>query len=310
MPIDALFCAREYYTLESLSVVVMMGAKYGMKSHERLVNDILDFKQEYATKLAKAIFDYTVLVVYGEMRHGYNHSSHYHPDIPKNEGRSGAYHLARKYEPYSILRVGKELFSKSWGESYGGKKWARIAERVLLRPRVVDAVFCDMCFSLSHNNAPYFDKSQSNIFYINHSGEYKKFLDLKFQGDILAVIQDSSLYVGFKLKQLLERARNLGFLPPRYQFKSNMDSEMAEEYILSYEHIRWGTMVLPNELIENNSNHSNDCDDCDDEEGYDEQEEEEEGFYEKYPIGILYYQNINPNKYRVQNKSPMPQGVY
>jgi hypothetical protein len=310
MPIDALFCAREYYTLESLSVVVMMGAKYGMKSHERLVNDILDFKQEYATKLAKAIFDYTVLVVYGEMRHGYSKSSHYHPDIPKNEGRYGAYQLARKYEPYSILRVGKELFSKSWGASFGGEKWARIAEKVLLRPIIVDAVFCDMCFSLSHNSAPYFDKYQSDIFYINHSGEYKKFLDLKFQGDILAVIQDSSLYVGFKLKQLLERARNLGFLPPHYQFKSSKNSEKAEEYILSYEHIRWGTTVLPNELIEKNRNYSDDCDE--DEEEYDEQEEEEEeeGLYEKYPIGIQYYQNINPNKHRVQNKSPMPQGVY
>lgn len=289
MPANALIAATEFYVLEALHVAVAEKTEFGKYSAEKLLDDILEFKQRFVRKLSQALFDYTVSVVYGEMRHAYSKAYYYYPSIDSVLNRKQAYNKSQNYEPYSVLNAAVKQFDVEWVSGYGGSAWKNIAKSVLLRPKLPDQVFCDMCFSLSHNNAPYLDKTQSDIFYLHSSTKYVTFLDIKFSN-----VQPGQLIVnycnavGYYLRKLIYRAMILGFVPYRpIYFGMSETCEMAqvdvtEAFILNYKPIEWGSKLFDDELtltprgVDRNDYDDDYYDDCDDE------YEEEEEYYETY----------------------------
>lgn len=273
MSYDALLVAKEFYSLESLRYLVDSKALFGMKSHEKLVKDIDDFHMEFTSRLATMFFDYTALVVYGEMRHGENQASHYNPELDncKGKGRSNSYGAAKEYNPVSILKAGESLFDPntvSWPSGYGGGRWHNISKCGSKRS-LPENIYCDMCFSLSHNSSPYVDKSETDIFKLCDRDYYKSFLDFKFENknpeEILVRINYENGF-GKILLLLLKRAINLGFINELNLCTSSKIQE-TEEFIMNYHPIEWGNRILSNKIIYKNTNS---------EEDYDDEEEEEE----------------------------------
>lgn len=296
MPANALVAATEFYVLEALHVAVAEKTEFGKHSAEKLLDDILEFKQRFVRKLSQALFDYTVSVVYGEMRHAYTKANYYYPSIDSAWDRKQAYNKSQNYEPYSVLNAAVKQFDVEWAGGYGGSAWKNIAKSVLLRPKLPDQVFCDMCFSLSHNNAPYLDKDQSNIFYLYSSTKYVAFLDIKFSN-----VQPEQLIlnychaVGYYLRKLIYRAMTLWFVPysPIYFGMSETcemtQADVTEAFILNYKPIEWGSKLFDDELeltprgvnrYDSDDDYDDDCDDWDDWDDKDEEEEEE--YYETY----------------------------
>lgn len=254
--IDAIYCAKNFYVLEALKLIVERRMEFGRKSHETLLEDIMTYRQKYMDGLKQAIYDYTALVVYGEMRHGASTCTHCNPLIPQKKNRGSAYNLAKEFNPTSILIAGEKLFSRgNWSSAYGGEKWRLIANRVQLINKIDDGVYCDMCFSLSHNSSPYLDKSASNIFRIIDKCGYKNVLDYKFKCNRpINLISSYAMYVGKQLKKLITRAIILGFISEFYQDCVNeffdYDQFEAEDYILNYKGVQWGNVWLEDGIIQ------------------------------------------------------------
>lgn len=276
--VDATFVASSFYTLEALYTIVGNNMQFGMKSHERLYDDIIEYRNDFIPKLADALYDYTAMVVFGEMRHSKHHASHCIGDIPtSNMGRADAFELAKDYDPSNILETATILFDPArvgWESSYGGYKWLLIAQHGLQRGKINDIIFCDTCFSLSHNSNPYLDKYQTNIFEIRNPESYKNHLDYKFEYAPDEVVMYFSRYpgIGYRLKKLIFRAVNLGFLPNSWVGFSNEYTDMAESFILNYTPIKWGKKILSQKLYDTYNS-------IEEEEGYDESEEEEKEEY-------------------------------
>ena len=284
--VDATFVASSFYTLEALYTIVGNNMQFGMKSHEKLYDDIIEYRNDFIPKLADALYDYTVMVVFGEMRHSNYHASHSIDNIPTSEmGRADAFELAKDYDPSNILETATILFNPArvrWESSYGGYKWLLIAQHGLQRGKINDVIFCDTCFSLSHNSNPYLDKNQTNIFEICSPERYKNFLDYKFEYAPDEVIMYFSRRpgVGYRLKKLIFRAVNLGFLPNFWVGFSNEYTDMVESFILNYTPIKWGKKILSQKLYDTyNSIEDEEGDDFYEEEDYDESKEEEKEEY-------------------------------
>lgn len=278
--VDASYAASIFYTLEALYTIVGNNMQFGMKSHERLYNDIIEYRNDFIPKLADALYDYTVMVVFGEMRHSKYHASHYIENIPTSDmGRADAFELAKDYDPSNILETATILFDPArvrWDYLYGGYKWFLIAQHGLRRGRISDVIFCDTCFSLSHNQNPYLDKAQTNIFKIFNPEKYKNFLDYKFKHEPNDVIVCFSNYVGYRLKKLIFRAINLGFLPNFSVGFSDESADWVEYFIFNYTPIKWGEKIISPKLYET-YNYIED-DDSYEEDYYESEEEEKEEY--------------------------------
>lgn len=281
--VEATLAVSSFYMLEALYTIVGNNMQFGMKSHERLYDDIIEYRNDFMPKLADALYDYTVMVVFGEMRHSKCHASHYIEDIPTSDmDRTYAFELAKDYDPINILETATILFDPArvrWESSYGGYKWLLIAQHALRRGKINDIIFCDTCFSLSHNTNPYLDKSQTNIFKIFDPEKYKNFLDYKFKHTPNDVVMHFSRYVGYRLKKLIFRAVNLGFLPDFYIRFSKEFADWVEYLIFNYTPIKWGEKIISKKLYETH-NFIEDDDFC--EEDYYESEEEEKYVSEEY----------------------------
>lgn len=246
MAIDALYCVSTFYSLEALELLVVRKAEFGKHSHDKLIQDIKEFKERYVKNLSQALYDYTAMVVYGEMRHAWKTSTHYNPHVCRVSSRKESYYESLQYNPKDILEAGKRLFDPKktiWTENFGGEKWWFIADRVSLYGRIGLQNFCDMCFSLSHNTSPYLDKFNSGIFMIDNKSTYKRILDLKFEADNpLEVIVTTESYLGYRLRRLVERAFILKLIP--IIFPANLGNrkpaDCAENYIYNYKPIVWG----------------------------------------------------------------------
>ena len=112
-----------------------------------------DFQEYLADteNLACAMFDYSTLVCFGEMRHGAQYCSMCNPCVPYARERDESYRSAIRFTPDSILDSAYSLFTEGkWESGYGGAAWALIAEVALNRLRQkegwsIDEVFIDRC---------------------------------------------------------------------------------------------------------------------------------------------------------------------
>lgn len=185
MLLDISQLVQEFYAIEAVSAMVQ-GDQYSCfqpmrHSHSRWYSDFTEFQKRYISQFAAAIYDYTVLVVAAELRHGKRRASRYIKDYyTTSYGREDVYRDCACYKAHDILLAGLWLFDPAfvnWNEAYGGEKWFYIAKAGLLKGTVSDEVFIDHCVDLSHNSSIYFDKN-ARIFSCRESGFIKNFLTI------------------------------------------------------------------------------------------------------------------------------------
>lgn len=259
MMAEATAAINEFYGLMSLDALLVGNSKFEpfRHSHKRWMEDFIEYRNLYIDKLEQVIYDYTVLVVGGELRHASEYCSFALEGFPYANSRSDAYELVKDFSPDFILAAGEEGFSKyEWEEGYGGRLWADIARAGTLRNKLGKIGFIDHCVDLSHNNSVYFDKSDSDIFWLYSLSMYENFLDQKRYEKPEVVL--SNIFMSPMLYRLVQRGITLGFLPKTiylkpflYTTESIENDYMLQvvlntnEFILNYSPIEWGTKSLP-----------------------------------------------------------------
>jgi len=240
---------QEFYAIEAI-VAMLSGTQDNnfepmRHSHSRWYRDFNNFRNEYITKFASAIFDYTVLVVAAELRHCKKWASQYLKEYYTAElSRDEVYMDCSAYDARDILKAGIRMFDAGlvlWNSHYGGDKWKQIAKAGLMKGKVSDCVFIDHCVDLSHNNSIYFDK-QARIFDLHDLFVYKQFLDLKRCCKPKALIEEKQ---GLRFNQLLQRANNLNIIKVRATEAYHLSvRDENESVLLDYRPVKWGSMRL------------------------------------------------------------------
>ena len=246
-PINILFAARDFYALEALSAILCDAKANAFDparhSHVFWFDAFTEFRNAYAAKLATAIFDYTVSVAAGEMRHAKTEASRYIEDFPYTggDGRFDVYVGLDAFEPYSVLAAASRVFSDDidWKCGFGGRKWKQIADAGLKRKTLSDVAFIDHCVDLSHNNSVYFDKGAS-IFELAYAEEYRNFLDLKRK----AAPEELFYGIGKPIASFVRRANVLGIVDVTYCERPGRNTDR----VLCYIPIRWGKTYVSSAL--------------------------------------------------------------
>jgi len=260
---------QEFYALEAISAMLFVNNHNNFEpmkhSHSRWYRDFNTFRDEYIRRFANAIFDYTVLVVAGELRHCTSKASHYIYGYYNGEcERNDVYNDCKGYNPRDVLAAGIRMFDTAfveWGRAFGGDKWYQIAKAGLLKDKVSDCIFVDHCVDLSHNNSVYFDKS-AGIFYLDSRSHYKNFLDFKRSCEPQTLIQERQ---GYQFSSLLKRAFTLNIIEEQtIDIQIFPTQTETETRLLAYQPIAWGDKRLPlnesNIMVQPNFSHtSNRC---------------------------------------------------
>ena len=254
-PLNIQFLVQEFYALEAISALLSQNKDNKFEpmrhSHNRWYRDFNDFRSEYIGKFASALFDYTVLVVAGELRHSGNQSSQYIAEYYTSElQRNAVYGECAVYRAVDMLAAGVRLFDTrlvTWNSGFGGEKWKQIAKAGLMKGKVCDGVFIDHCVDLSHNNSVYFDKG-AGMFHLSSGLHYREFLNLKQDCLPQALL---SMKQGFGFNQLLQRAFNLNIINMQETYGSDTSKrDEAESRLMYYQPIKWGDKPL--DYSENN----------------------------------------------------------
>lgn len=247
--LDIGLLVQEFYAIEAVYAMIFATQYSHLEpmrhSHYRWYQDFIGFRNEFITKFAAAIYDYTVLVVAAELRHCSAKASHcisgyYHSSL----FRDVVYRDCTVYKAGDILAAGIKMFDTlqvQWERSYGGEKWKQIAKAGLMKEKVSDCVFIDHCVDLSHNNSVYFDKN-AGIFFLSSKSDYESFLNMKRSCDPQALIEEGK---GYLFNRLIWRAGNLNILEARNMgglFSSDYDD--TESLLFRYHPVQWGSKRL------------------------------------------------------------------
>jgi len=213
---------------------------------DRRIDQHTDIQSEAATTLARVsqpisnvLADYMYLICMGEARHAVGSTSleWYWSEIPKSEGRVGAYHFAEKYDPLKVLPQLSSLFDQSgWGGSYGGKKWKNIADVALKfrRGELPPATYIDHVADLKHNGGTQFSKGEVSevikfrLAWISDYYKFSSFLDFKrdtkdfFAGVNRNYFRSLSLPVGRLVIRYMQRIR---ITPPLWEARPPIEYE-------------------------------------------------------------------------------------
>lgn len=246
--VDILMAVREFYVIQATEALLATNGKFEpyRKSHERVYADFTDFSNRYVPQLARLIYDYTVKVCAGEMRHAGASSRYSLVEFDCSAcSRSWTYMHCERYTDISLLKAGIAIFDEinQWNAGFGGEKWQKIAEAGLLYHRVPAAVFIDHCVDLTHNGSIYFDKG-AGLVRLSGTQRYINFLDWKYIASPKQLI--SVCIVGETLYKILQRMANVGILDFRPHERHEGDT--TEWEILEYEAIEWGTRTLSDKI--------------------------------------------------------------
>lgn len=268
-----------FYALEALKCLMLpsLKEKSGFTphrhSHERWRERLESFAKEFNSRLARLLYDYTALVVAGEIRHTIQEASHRliddeffaretewdvdHQTYDGGRDRIGCYQsINRYYSADSILKAGRAIFGPlvDWSQRYGGEKWLAIAEAGLLYGKIPDTAFIDHCVDLSHNGSIYFDK-KAGLLWLESNARYIEFLDYK-----RAISDPRSLLQYYATKSIdLAKLKNSAialeildkdFVAPEQGFRwgSWRALEIDETFP---EPIKWGKQILSSKLRRN-----------------------------------------------------------
>ena len=107
---------QEFYALEAVSAMLSGTQDNNFEpmrhSHSRWCRDFTDFRNEYISKFASAIFDYTAMVVAGELRHCKQKASEHIKGYYDGQhlSRGDVYDECSVYNPHDILNAGLRMF--------------------------------------------------------------------------------------------------------------------------------------------------------------------------------------------------------
>ena len=208
------FIVREFYSLMAIEAIAKV--KPFKHSHERWLEDFNQYKNDYISKTARIIYEYTVCAVVSELRHC-NHSNYYLRAIDTGYSSSKFLKCLDDYTAESILKTGVKMFNtdfNKWNNMFGGHSWLLIAKAGLMYGKIPNIVFLDHCVDLQHNCGTYFDK-RLGFFYLPNGIDFTHFLDDKKHS---VSAQEEIVPVSFELKKLVERGKNLHILP-KYGYK-------------------------------------------------------------------------------------------
>ena len=134
--------------------------------HPEIVSEARTVLARISEPIANCLADYMYLICMGEGRHAVGSLSlWYWSEIPKADGRVGAYRFALDYDPLKTLPQLSQLFSQSgWGGSYGGAKWKNIADIALgyRKGELGAAIYIDHVADLKHNGGTQFNKTEAS----------------------------------------------------------------------------------------------------------------------------------------------------
>lgn len=149
--------------------------------HPEIVAEARNLLARISTPIADCLADYMYLICMGEARHAVGNSNLWcWSEIPKADGRIGAYKFAGEYDPLKTLPQLSELFGQSgWGGSYGGAKWKSIANIALSfrKGELAAPVYIDHVADLKHNGGTQFNKSEASMvipFELSWKSDYYK----------------------------------------------------------------------------------------------------------------------------------------
>ena len=257
MFVNAMYTAVTFYSIQAMKVLLSK-AEFGKHSTEKLKSDMCEYEKNFIDKLSMMLFDYSTLVVFGEMRHASEQCDVYIDEIPQGGRRSDRYQEALQYNPYNILFVGEEQFNKKWKSSFGGKKWALIAKIAAKKNTIDDKVYCDACFSLSHNTSPYLNKCETGIFTLSNVTTYKDFLDTKFKKTPEEILETYNCYQNYSAKTFIERLTNLQFADIKIKKNDCTEADRVENAVFNYNPINWGNKFIRTTFQKSKNN--NKCD--------------------------------------------------
>lgn len=259
---------RIFYVIESVSALLInnMGFVPFKHSHEKWRSDFDEFSRNFVSSLARLLFDYTALVVAGEIRHCDRRADHEPREYISFVGsysRDYVYNIdAKDYDPQSLLRLGEKVFDEhkvSWRYRYGGDKWRIISKAGLMYGKVPDSVFIDHCVDLTHNGSIYFDKG-AGLLYLEggnqNFNEYLDYLDMKKMASPRAVIR-KTFCISSEMFSLLRRGIDMGILPiedygvrgPRWEKEAR--TEDGNGKLLFPHPVDWGTRWISTALAKN-----------------------------------------------------------
>lgn len=201
---------KGFYALQMLEATSDVDSS--IHSHNRWWNDFKSLRDFYYERLALMIYDYSVLALFGEMRHGrYKCHMYVDTDYFDKYGSGPRSNFTRgnkiPYSASSIVSISKKLFRYGWQSGYGGEAWGKIADAQDLYIKGQEAIYIDHCVDLQHNGGYYFNKEL--IFHMD--GDLANYLDTKFKGDRDEIFH---LCPVREIQDLIIRANNLGIITP------------------------------------------------------------------------------------------------
>lgn len=237
--IDIYTAIREFYLIEGLYAESLSLLTPFRHSHERWKEDFLSYREKYIAQLARAIYDYTVLVAGTEMRWASEEAEAFYEDFynPSEIDRIDVYREISKYSDKFLLKAAIKIFNIKWDRWYGGEKWRNISMAGMLYGKVPDVLFIDHCVDLMHNGSIYFDKD-TDIFHFENQFLYKKMLDNKRYCSFKNFLpyQATSTYIS----HFVNRINNIlgkNYFPHR---KGAHLVDCVIERIFKYKPIEWG----------------------------------------------------------------------
>jgi len=207
----------DYYSLQAII------SDRRAADHPEIVAEARNCLARISAPIANCLADYMYLICMGEARHAVGSSGLWcWSEIPKANGRIGAYQFAGEYDPLKTLPQLAELFGQpGWGGSYGGAKWKSIANIALSfrKGELAPSVYIDHVADLKHNGGTQFNKTEASQiipFELSWKSDYYK-LDsfLTFKRDTVdyfaninrSYFRSLSLPVGRLVIQYMQRLR-------------------------------------------------------------------------------------------------------
>lgn len=253
--------ASIFYILEGMKAYVSLSFKDRTPTVQRFLDDVSDYLNYISKHLSLAIYDYTVLVVYGEMRYtgefgnyragSYNGWVGYvfnHPLLQYSASNSSRHNYTHNikygafFTPESIKRTARIIFDTwyfNWSRNYGGEKWRKITNLIDDYRSLSHVVFIDKAFDTQHNTSVYLDKN-AGIFASEDFYGLKDFLDDKREKTIFSIINDYSRLVDYKTMKFIQRFHGLCVFKYKETLKGLDDTG-------------WGTGAYVDDIYENMS---------------------------------------------------------
>jgi len=191
--------------------------------------------REVTANLARLYFDYLFGACVGEIGHLCRQngcSVSVGGKCRATASREDCVTLGEKYTPEKSLMVMKLFFKhKAWkdGGSYGGPKWAHIADTGLMYfdPKIPPVVFLDHVVDLSHNGGLFLGKTAR--WFRSYPAYYLKLLDLKRVASVFQSVV--GLFVEPRTAVIIKQAQALGLVKVECKIKVvKIQPHVAVEY--------------------------------------------------------------------------------